>query len=1490
MIQRDQVVGTGAIGAYYTWRIQQSGNCTITAVCRSNYDAVKSKGIEIQTTAWGDGPHVFKPDQVVKTVPSETYDYIVVCMKALPEVYSIPDIIAPAVDASPNATIVLIQNGIGIEDPVKARFPRNPVISTIAYIGVTQNELGVVYHSGPIQRLVLGLFEPIDGVDTATAVKLFGERCSLGGIETVVSDDIQNYRWQKLVWNGSMNAVSILSELWTVSNVLADDKYRAMAHATMTEIAALAEALGYPMPPTLVQMSMSTSERLAPGYKASMVVDLEAGRPLETEVILSNPIKIAESRNLLHVIPTWYKLHNDLPDHKELVLIESGIRMHTTLYLRDKSITPSGFCIKLRKHLRTRRLTNVRQLGSDRIVDYEFGADDLSNTYHVIAEFYAAGNLILTDGHYRILSILRVVQPNEKVKMAVGEIYDISALTRNFEPISKEKLIKVLTSAGPKDVLKKIINTSFDYGPALSEHAIIKADLASNLNVSSEFDISDGSPHLEALFASLQDADRIIEGKGSLQKKGYIILQQHKKKNPEDNEEQELVTYDEFHPYLFAQHQDKPMKDFESFDAAVDEFFSAIESQRLEIKRRSQEEHAQKKLDTVKMEHLGRVKGLEEAQQKNVLQAELIEANLEMCDQAIMIIRNAIATGMDWKDLADLVEEEKKHGNPIALMIDTLKLESNHICVILSDPYDDEDSEESEQDEDQEVEDRDQPKPRATVLVDLDIYLTAFANARNYYDVKKQSAIKHEKTLAHASKAFKSAEKKIRQDLQEVKITTSIQRVRKPYWFEKFMWFITSENYLVIAGRDMQQNELIVKRYMKKDDIYVHADIHGAATVLIKNPSDKEPVPPSSLYQAGIMSVCQSKAWDAKIVTSAFWVRADQVSKSAPTGEYLTTGSFMIRGKKNFLPPVQLVYGFGFLFKLDESSIGNHLNERRAPRIEDAEGTGEGTAEASRENSRKSNVENEIETAETEESASTAKPTVDEEDGQKINKSADAEDGHEDLENSEESCDESEGRSISTGGQEADRSADQDSKDIEDDNDESGSDDESQAAESSDEEFPDTQIQFASSASSNRTTKEQTNKATTNPVDKYALQDYGDDSNDEADRDDTVSLASSDRSHQQKSAYITAKMRRDMKKGKAPSTGDQDSDDKPKETKSAVTAAAVTKKSQQGNQKKADASPVPAAPVRGKKGKAKKIKEKYADQDEEERQLRLELLAPDKGPQLKGKRAKKEAEKKAEKAALAEKRRLQQEEYQKTHGGAGGGGGNANKGKGSGRNQRPEDWGKPEGEFKGRKPPRAQPTATSGGVVKEEEEEEEEEEGLDVEQAVLDAGTNEEDKEEVQRLLQEENIKMLEPEDFESLTVLDGLTGKPIPSDILQFAVPVCAPYGSLQKFKYKVKLIPGTMKKGKAVKTAVNHFLMNVNTSTGSGSTTASASASTNKENKDAEAALETRERELIKMVKDEEMINAMLGKVKISAPGVEASKKKGGGGGGAKGGKGRK
>ena len=108
----------------------------------------------------------------------------------------------------------------------------------------------------------------------------------------------------------------------------------------------------------------------------------------------------------------------------------------------------------------------------------------------------------------------------------------------------------------------------------------------------------------------------------------------------------------------------------------------------------------------------------------------------------------------------------------------------------------------------------------------------------------------------------------------------------------------------------------------------MHADLHGATSVVVKNPA-KGPVPPLTLQEAACMAVCFSSAWLAHMSTEAYWVYSHQVSKTAPSGEYLSSGSFMVRGRKNYLPNSPLILGFGLMFKLDSTCIGSHEGERR---------------------------------------------------------------------------------------------------------------------------------------------------------------------------------------------------------------------------------------------------------------------------------------------------------------------------------------------------------------------------------------------------------------------------------------------------------------------------------------------------------------------------------------------------------------------------------
>eukprot|EP00904_Undaria_pinnatifida_P003756 jgi/Undpi1/13381/HiC_scaffold_8.g03040.m1 len=118
---------------------------------------------------------------------------------------------------------------------------------------------------------------------------------------------------------------------------------------------------------------------------------------------------------------------------KAVLLLESGVRFHTTKFAHTKSDMPSGFSMKLRKHSRTQRLEDVRQVGMDRVVDFKFGSGDASN--HVILELYASGNIILTDHKYEILDLLRTHTYDGQdgaggdVRVAVRQVYPMDLAT-----------------------------------------------------------------------------------------------------------------------------------------------------------------------------------------------------------------------------------------------------------------------------------------------------------------------------------------------------------------------------------------------------------------------------------------------------------------------------------------------------------------------------------------------------------------------------------------------------------------------------------------------------------------------------------------------------------------------------------------------------------------------------------------------------------------------------------------------------------------------------------------------------------------------------------------------------------------------------------------------------------------------------------------------------------------------------------------------------
>lgn len=660
-------------------------------------------------------------------------------------------------------------------------------------------------------------------------------------------------------------------------------------------------------------------------------------------------------------------------DTKCVLLLESGNRFHTTAFEWPKNMAPSGFSMKLRKHLKNKRLERFVQLELDRIVDLQFGMGEAA--YHVIVELYDRGNIILTDHEMTILNILRPhVEGEEELRFAVREKYPESRAKEQSTPRSLNELRTVLERGRPGDNLKKVLNPVLGYGPAIIDHILTKHELnnvklaepIADFVVEQEVEIVvegdeeivveklppkgkkgkqpkakappkaqkkedtntrwfDYDRDLPTLLAAIEDAEQIMNAAQTQPSKGYII--QKRELRPGTVAEGALdVDYvllnQEYHPYLFAQHAQLLYKEFASFDAAVDEFYSTSESQKIDVKTMQQERDALKKLSNVKRDHEKRLDDLGKWQVFDKNKAELITRNQTLVDNAILAIRSAIASQLPWPEIQALVKGAQTNRDPVASTIKQLKLETNHITLLLSDPY-----AANADEEDEKLE---------PTLIDIDLAMSAYANATRYYDKKRMAAKKQQRTIESSTKAYKSAERKTQQSLKEMRNISTISKARKVFWFEKFYWFISSENYLIIGGRDQQQNELIVKRYMRATDIYVHAEIQGASSVVIRNASGKD-VPPKTLLEAGTMAISYSVAWDAKVVTNAYWVRSSQVSKTAPTGEYLGTGSFMIRGKKNFLPPCHLILGMSFMFRLEESSVERHRGERKVRSFEEEE-------------------------------------------------------------------------------------------------------------------------------------------------------------------------------------------------------------------------------------------------------------------------------------------------------------------------------------------------------------------------------------------------------------------------------------------------------------------------------------------------------------------------------------------------------------------------
>jgi len=281
------IIGAGAIGSFYGAILKRAG-CTVSAVVRSEYDAVKAHGFRFESPL---GDISWQPDHLYKDGdrPDSTPDYVILATKVLPG-SDRAGLVRPWVGEGTN--IVLIQNGLDIERELADAFPENPIISCLAFIAVSRVAPGEIKHNA-YGRLVMGRY-PSGLDDHCQALSdLFVE----GGIDIKLTEEVVRERWLKCLWNTPFNPLSVLANGADTYTMLDTPGGEKLVREMMQEVIDTAAADGHSLPSQIIDSNIEGTRKM-PAYKNSMALDYLNDRPIELDAILGNVVAIAQQHNV----------------------------------------------------------------------------------------------------------------------------------------------------------------------------------------------------------------------------------------------------------------------------------------------------------------------------------------------------------------------------------------------------------------------------------------------------------------------------------------------------------------------------------------------------------------------------------------------------------------------------------------------------------------------------------------------------------------------------------------------------------------------------------------------------------------------------------------------------------------------------------------------------------------------------------------------------------------------------------------------------------------------------------------------------------------------------------------------------------------------------------------------------------------------------------------------------------------------------------------
>lgn len=574
------------------------------------------------------------------------------------------------------------------------------------------------------------------------------------------------------------------------------------------------------------------------------------------------------------------KIYQPMPDEIRISLflfgrgrhnlvIEAGKRAHMSEHIRPSPKMPHSFPMLLRKHILGGRITFTKQYDFDRII--EFGIIRGGIETILVAELFSRGNIVLLDSERKIILPMNPVTFKGR-RIRSGEIYEYPEAKISPLDAGEDELADALSSSD-ENVVRTIANR-FNLGGVLAEEVCLRGGVDKNKGA------KDVTPQdVSAIHGSLKDVfSPLLSG----ELKPQII----KKEVNGELEPHNVV------PFELEQYRDFEKQYFDSFNSALDEFFGKLSAEsvaeQVQVVKKEKVNIFERRLQ----QQQSAILNFETKSEKFTAIAEQVYAHYQPIEELLEVLNGARKKGYSWDEIKSILKQAKDT-LPAARMIISINSAEGTVVVDLE-------------------------GTNATI----DIRKTVPQNAQVYYEKAKKLIKKRDGALIAIEHTKLAMQKKEKRAPKRRKV------LRKKHWYDRFRWFVSSDGFLVVGGRNADTNEEIVSKYMEKRDIAFHTQVPGAPMTVIR--TEGKEVPETTLQEAAQFVVSYSNVWKSgQFSGDCYWIKPEQVSKTPESGEFLNKGSFVIRGERNYYRDVQVGVAIGLELKGETRVIGGPVSAVR---------------------------------------------------------------------------------------------------------------------------------------------------------------------------------------------------------------------------------------------------------------------------------------------------------------------------------------------------------------------------------------------------------------------------------------------------------------------------------------------------------------------------------------------------------------------------------